>query len=528
VTVSDTVKIDLNKHHRTLAEMTIPQALDYAATVWPAQAALSFVHSPERYTWSQLRTAVARLRTGLESTGIRPGDKVGIMVPNQAEFPLAWLAVIAAGAVTVPINPRYTARETGFALSDAGASWLIITSELLARHQTATFEPVPAANVIVAGTPLPGAHRFGDLLDTPEEPRRHKAGRTDLVGIQFTSGTTGLPKGCMLTHEYWTVLGAYGAAMCGDPRHLLADAPFFYMVNQALFMQALACGGELHVTPRPSRSKFLGWLAGGIDFAWIDESLLDLPPSDLDKRLKLKKAATDGMNPGLHRALEERFGLQAREWYGSTEVGSGTFVPWDRHDLVGSGSMGLRVPNRQTMIIDENLHEVPPGTPGELCFRGPGMMLGYHNRPEVNAEIFLPGGWFRTGDIARKDADGLHYFLGRVKDMVRRSGENISAAEVEQQIAAMPGVAGAGVIGVPDPKRGEEVKAIVVPAEGADLTASDLAGWLRTRLAPFKIPRYVEFRGELPRTASGKVAKAELRAEEPLNGATVDTTREHL
>ncbi len=187
--------------------------------------------------------------------------------------------------------------------------------------------------------------------------------------------------------------------------------------------------------------------------------------------------------------------------------------------------MGLRFPNRETRIIDADLREVPAGTQGELCFRGPGMMLGYHNRPEVNAELFLPGGWFRTGDLVRKDADGLHYFAGRVKDMVRRSGENISAVEVEQQIATMPGVAEAAVIGVPDARRGEEVKAFVVPASGTTLTAEDIVNWLRPRLAPFKIPRYVEFRDELPHTASGKVAKSALRAEDPYRAATVDTKR---
>jgi crotonobetaine/carnitine-CoA ligase len=153
------------------------------------------------------------------------------------------------------------------------------------------------------------------------------------------------------------------------------------------------------------------------------------------------------------------------------------------------------------------------------------MMLGYHNRPEANAELFLPGGWFRTGDIARKTPDGLHYYVGRTRDMVRRSGESISAAEVEQQIATMPGVLEAGVIPVPDADRGEEVKAIIVARPGVTIMASDVIAWLRTRLAPFKIPRYVEFRHELPHTESGKIAKSALRAEPPLTEATTDVAR---
>src|SRR5262249_5740107 len=150
------------------------------------------------------------------------------MIPNQVEFPLAWLSVIDAGAVAVPLNPKYTRREIEFVLHDAGANWLITSHELLSAHDRVTFAPVPGSHVVVAGGALPGACRFGDLLSGPGEPRRHVAGRRDLVGIQFTSGSTGLPKGCMLTHEYWLEMGIYSAALFFDPQHLLADHPFYY------------------------------------------------------------------------------------------------------------------------------------------------------------------------------------------------------------------------------------------------------------------------------------------------------------
>lgn len=164
----------------------------------------------------------------------------------------------------------------------------------------------------------------------------------------------------------------------------------------------------------------------------------------------------------------------------------------------GGGSMGLCFPTRESKIIDSNLQEVPVGVSGELCLRGEGMMLGYHNRDEVNAELFLPGGWFRTGDLVRKDAEGAHYYEGRLKDMVNRSGENIASAEVELQILLMPEVHAVGVIPVPDRERGEEVKAIVVLKDGARVSAEDVVAHARTGLAAFKVPRYVEFRTELP------------------------------
>jgi len=524
--VTGKLRIELGPHHRSLLAMSIPQALDWAAATWSGKVAFSFVHASDVLTYRQLAESVARLRTGLVSLGLRPGDRVGIMIPNQVEFPLAWLSVIDAGAVAVPLNPKYTRREIEFVLGDTGASWLITTHELLSKHQTATFTPVPGSHVVVAGGAVPGAHGFGDLLAIPGEPRRHQEGRRDLVGIQFTSGSTGLPKGCMLTHEYWLEMGTYSAALFLDPQHLLADHPFYYMQNQAYLMMALAAGGQLHVTPGLSRSKFMPWLLDNdIDFAWIDEGMLDYPPSAADHRLMLKHAPIAAIPPALHRPLEERFGLRARDWYASTEAGAGTFVPWERDDLVGSGSMGLCWPTRETKIVDAHLVELPPGAAGELLIRGPGMMLGYWNRPGTNAKLMLPGGWFRTGDIVRKDADGLHFYVGRTRDIIRRSGENIAAAEVEQQILAMPAVMDVAVVPVPDHDRDEEAKAIVVLQPGNQVSAPDIIAWASERLAPFKVPRYIEFRSELPHTGSGKVAKSQLRDELPFRKGVIDTRK---
>jgi acyl-CoA synthetase (AMP-forming)/AMP-acid ligase II len=199
--VTEKLRIELGEHHKALLTLTIPQALEWAAATWSDKVALSFVHVRDMLTYGQLAESVSRLRTGLVSLGLCPGDRVGIMIPNQVEFPLAWLSVIDAGAVAVPLNPKYTRREIEFVLGDAGASWLITTHELVPRHESATFAPVPVSHVVVAGGVVPGTHQFDDLLTTPSEPRRHEAERRDLVGIQFTSGSTGLPKGCMLTHE---------------------------------------------------------------------------------------------------------------------------------------------------------------------------------------------------------------------------------------------------------------------------------------------------------------------------------------
>jgi acyl-CoA synthetase (AMP-forming)/AMP-acid ligase II len=514
--VTVTADIELKPHHAKIAAATIPEALEYAAATWPDDPAVHIIETGERLTWAQLHDTVERVRAALEERGLRPGDKVGLILRNQIEFPLAWLAVIEAGAVVVPVNPRYTRREVEFVTGDVEASWLIVADDLTDL----------AAGLVPADRTLT-ASDIEQLRAHARSARTHQATQQEVVGIQFTSGTTGLPKGCIHTHAYWILMGAYAAAQMDDPRSILADHPFYYMQNQFYLMTALACGGQIHVTPGLSRSKFMRWLIDyEIDFAWIDEGMLDFPPSEEDKRLSLKQAPVDGITPALHRPLEERFGLRAREWYGSTEAGTGVYVPWDRADRVGTGSMGWCHPLRESKIIDESGAEVAPGGTGELCLRGPGMMLGYHNRPEVNAELFLDGGWFRTGDIVRKTADGEHFYLGRVKDMIRRSGENIAAAEVEQHLLGLDGIAEVGVVPVPDPKRDEEIKAIIVLEAGRTVTPAEIVARCREGLAAFKVPRYIEFRNELPYTASGKIAKSVLKAEEPLGGNVIDTLRE--
>lgn len=523
-----TLSFDLDERTRRVLAMTLPEALDHAAETWPDRTALVFIEDecPD-LTWRELRDQVVRVRAGLSSAGVVRGDKVGVLLRNQVEFPVTWLAVAGLGAAIVPINPRYTPREVEFVLSDAGATWLVAAADILETYQAdSAVGPVAFSNVFAVGGGVLGTLEFEDLLAADPDSFDHLAAKVDpddVVNIQFTSGTTGLPKGCLLTHRYWVELGVYGALTFTEAQRTLADHPFYYMQNQGYLACAMTVGGALYVTRGLSRRKFLGWLVDHeIDMAWIDEGMLDFPPDDRDGKLAMKNAPVMALPTTLHAELEERFHLRARELYASTEIGNCTFAPWDRDDVVGTGSMGFCYPNRETKVVDEQLVEVAAGTPGELCVRGSGMMLGYHNRPEVNAELFLPGGWFRTGDVVRKDSDGQHYYVGRLRDMIRRSGENISSAEVEQHIAMMAGVNDVAVVPVPDPVRDEEVKAIVVLEPGAHVTADEVVAWARTGLAAFKVPRYVEFRSSLPYTGSGKVAKGELKKEEPLTDAVLD------
>lgn len=516
--------LELAEHHRILLDMTVPQALAYASDRWGSRPAIVHVDGGPTLSWSELRTAVLQLSSGMLGAGVSRGDKIGVLLRNQVEYPLTWLAAAQIGAAIVPLNPSYTEREIEFVLNDAGASWLVASGEAIQDYSQA-IGPVPRERVFAVGVAPVGVRSFSDIADAEICDIPWSPGPDDVVNIQFTSGTTGLPKGCLLSNRYWLEFAVYAAAVYQDPQRVLGNYPFYYVGNQMAFAIALAGGGALYVTQGLSRKKFMSWLVDyGIDWAIIDEGLLSFEPGPQDSQLKLKQAVSGGLPKEVHRAIEDRFHLKVRELYASTEVGNGMYGPWECDDMVGTGSMGYCFPNRESKIVDSEFNELPPDRAGELCVRGPGMMLGYHNRPEVNAELFLPGGWFRTGDVVRKDAAGRHFYEGRVRDMVRRSGESIASAEVEQQILAMPGVEEVGVIPVPDPHRGEEVKAIVVLRSGAAITAVDVVRWCQDRLAAFKVPRYVEFRRALPHTVSGKVQKATLKAEAPFGDSVIDVT----
>lgn len=525
--MSQTIDVELTSFQQAMRGKSMPDALDAAANTWPDNLAFHEIEGAQRsMTWSHFRAAVTSLRSGLEAAGVAPGDKVGVLLTNCLEFPVTWFSLVEAGAAIVPLNPKYTSREIDFVLSDAGATWLVGMSWLVDRHVVdGKIGPVDLNRFVAVGGSVHAGLSYEELTSASATARRTEIDPLEVTNIQFTSGTTGLPKGCLLTHEYWMELGIFGALLDLDSVRLLADHPFYYMQNQAYLMVALFKGGALYITPGLSRRKFMGWLRDfKIDFAWIDEDLLEFPPDPRDSGLALQRAPVAAMPRWAYAPILERFGIRARECYASTELGNGTYVPYDRDDLAGNGSMGFCFPNRESKVIDGSGDEVPAGTQGELCMRGRGIMLGYHNRPEANAELFLDGGWFRTGDVVIKDADGQHFYVGRTRDMIRRSDESISAAEVEAHVGALAGVYDVAAVPVPDAQRGEEVKVIIVREAGSELTAEQVVAWAREGLASFKVPRYVEFRAELPYTPSGKIHKAGLREEpQPLHEGVVDT-----
>jgi crotonobetaine/carnitine-CoA ligase len=475
-----------------------------------------FIDSGEMLTYADLEPRVLALAAGFARLGVGKGTHVAVMLPNIAAMPLTWLSIGVLGAVMVPLNTGYSEREIAYVIGDSEATWLVTDPACLAVVERTAAEgriALAPEHIIVAGDPPAGYASLASLMaegsGTFQPP--DDVGHDSLLNIQYTSGTTGFPKGCMLTQRYWLSAGKVNAFRDGrDYRRILASTPLYYMDPQWLLLMALYQRATLYVALRQSASRFAGWLRTyGIEFCLLPVLTLKQPEDPQDQRNAVVRANVYGIPPHLHGDIEARFDLCAREAFGMTEIGPTLYLPIEATDMVGSGSCGIPCPFRECRVADEQGASVPPGTVGELLVRGPGILLGYYNKPKATHAAFH-GDWFRTGDLFRMDERGYFYIVGRLKDMIRRSGENIAAREVEAVLTAHRSVAEAAVIPVRDEVRGEEIKALIVWQDGVAGDAGDLADLIehcRRNLATFKVPRYFQSRTSLPKTGSSKIAK---------------------
>ncbi|MEV6063116.1 class I adenylate-forming enzyme family protein [Nocardia asteroides] len=482
-------------------------------------------HSPDReflrftegsWTFGAIDEWTSRLAQRLSTTdGVRPGDRVAIMLPNVVRWPVAWLAVLKAGAVVVPVNSSYRRADLEFVLRDSGAR-VLITDPV----HTPLVDEVRAANGDLADLRVVGAADPAELTRYPATaPERTIIGDT-LANLQYTSGTTGFPKACMLTHDYWVRVGwiCAGAAGLGADDVVLTSQPFSYMDPQWNTALCLTIGAPLVVLPRFSASGFMADVRKHrATFCYVLGSMPTLlfkqPPSPLDHDNALRLVYCSAIPATLHAQLEQRWGAPWREIFGMTESGADLVSLPERLADVGSGRLGVPVPTKQVRVVDPQGRDVADGEPGELITSGRPMMLGYWNRPDDTAQV-LRDGWLHTGDVAVREADSFR-LVGRMKDMVRRGGENIASAEVERVVERDAHVVAAAVVGVPDELFGEEVKAYVqlTPSvEESRTTAQRIVDAARIQLARFKVPRYVEFVADFPRTPSERVSKPALLA----------------
>jgi acyl-CoA synthetase (AMP-forming)/AMP-acid ligase II len=510
---------------RTLGELVADAAERFAGQEFlrfprfggaPAMSA-----EPSSLTFAEAHEYSNRLAHVLVAHGVRPGDRVAIMMGNVAGWPLSWFAIQKAGAIAVPVNARYRESDLAHVLADSGAVLVLTEAEAGPGSEPASLVCRVAAAAGVVREVLTLAELAQELATTPATgPAADPlTGPSSIASFQYTSGTTGFPKACMLSHAYWLRTGwltAIESELRADDVMLMAQA-FSYMDPQWAAVMCLMGGCPLVVLPRFSASGFWGSARGhGATLTYVLGAMPTLlfaqPPSALDRENPMRLVLCSGIVPDLHRQFEERWGAPWRELYGSTESGLDLAVPPGATGTVGTGAMGYPPAGKQVRIADEADRTLPDGEVGQILVRGEPMMQGYWNHEDSTEQAFR-NGWYHTGDRGFRDAAGWIHHAGRLKDIIRRGGENISAAEVENVLAMHPAVAAAAVVGIPDDLFDEVPKAFIQLTPGQEpstQTAVSVLDHARGKLARFKVPAYLEFVENFPMTPSARVQKRKL------------------
>jgi len=483
-----------------------------------------FIFKNEEVTYKDFLENVNRVANGFLSLGIQKGDKVAILLANCLEFPYCWLAANMIGAIMVPISNRFIEEEVKYTLHHSEARLLITSADYLKMIEKIKKDLQFLDKVIdISNSNINKIIPFLSLFENPKDLSPVDLHEDDLSAILYTSGTTGYPKGCMVGHDYFLTLGDMMGKLfkLTSSDCVLTAQPFHHMDPQWNTTMVMTYNATLVLGERFSTSKF--WdqirqykITCFYSIGSMNSFLYNMPPSDLDREHHLRIAITSGIPPNIHKAWEERFNVPLYEAYGSSETGCDIAISPDMDRKVGTSCIGRPVYYREAKVVDENDVEVPPAQVGEIILkRGKGMMKGYYKNSEATKEVFR-GGWFHTGDLGYKDEDGYFYFSGRKKDIIRRGGENISATSIEHVLMRHPKIIEAAVIPVPDKIRGEETKAYIVLKPNEVLNYEEIIDFCEKNMASIKIPRYIEFRDNLPKTPTNRVQKRKLM-EEKLN-----------
>jgi crotonobetaine/carnitine-CoA ligase len=462
--------------------------------------AVFVVSGRTRLTFADVDDQSEAIARGLLARGVVEGARVAVMLRNGVEFPLTWLAIAKIGAVAVPVSPGSRTADLRHVLRDTLPHLVVAEPDLMPLVSAAGHADVCPPS---------------DLRNAAYDPALPElvADRNRLVNLQYTSGTTGMPKACMLTADYWLRLGQLAADVAGvrAGEVTVTAAPFHYIDPQWNVVLALVAGSTLEILPRFDARTFMADISrSGATFCYLVGTmammLLKQHRETPLPRHRLRLVVCSGIPAAAHGELERLFGAPWREAYGATETGLDLVMPQDEIDCVGSGALGVPVAGKDVSVRSAG-RELAAGEVGELCVRGTPMMRGYWNREEP---LLDASGWRRTGDLATVDERGWFRLVGRLKDMVRRGGENISATEVETVLLEHPDVVAAAVVPVADEVMGEEAKAYVQLRPGAVPDAAAVLVFVSEQLAAYKTPRYLQFVPELPRTASERIAKAEI------------------
>ncbi len=500
---------------------TLNRELDERVQLHPAKPCLVFQPvdgEPRTLGYAEFGAQVHRTANALLGLGVRRGDRLLLLLANCPEFLLLWFGAARMGAVIVPVNPLSSDAELAYLASHSEAVLVAVQPADVDRGNQ-----LGLRHMIVCGPPT-GPRSFANLVlqASDDPPPGPPAQSDDEVAILYTSGTTSRPKGCLITHANYIHVGEAVAQHAGiqpEDRNLVVLPYFHGNAQYYSTMSTLVRGATLVVADRFSASRF--WEIA----AQHEASIVSLFAAPIRMLLAQPETPLPTVRPRLaffaqsvtRLQLDEwqrRFGVPLLQIYGMTEQ-LGWPLANPLHGRRDNMTIGRPTLPFQCRVVDESGADVPAGAAGQLLVRGePGvsLMAGYYKNPQATAAA-IQAGWLWTGDNVRERADGLFEFVDRAKDMIKRAGENVAASEVEAALKDHPAVFDAAVIGVPDPIRDEAIKAYVVLGEGHQATAQELIGWCRVRLASFRVPEFVEFRPELPRTSVGKIQKHLLRAE---------------
>ena len=488
------------------------------------------------WSWGEFSGAAEQAARILASRGIGKGDRLAVMAPNSDAYVILFFALACIGGILVPVNPEFGVGEAGYILKHAEVTAVACTPHTLAVARRACEGlPKPPWFMLIEGRGE-GVPAFPDLLETtPPILPPEAISPDDVCLIMYTSGTTGFPKGVMHSQRNVVLAGeGFVERMHLQPQdRLLCVLPLFHI--NALFYSlggTVAAGASIVLAPRFSASGFwpLAARTGATEvniLAAVGTILARRPRAEFVGGHRLTKVYGAPISQEVAEVFRKEFGVPMLvEGYGMTEVPGACNNPFLGPQKMGSmGKAALhpdrRIPFAELRVVDEGGRDVPDGEAGELVVRTPILMKGYYRDPEQTAAAFRDG-WFLTGDLVRRDADGFYYFVARKKDIIRRRGENIAGAELDRVVGMHPAVAEAAAIGVPSELGEEDILVAVLPKAGAVVTASDIGEWCAQHLARIKVPRYIVFMEALPRTPTHRVAKFTLRNDPTLLARAVD------
>ncbi len=543
----------------TVEEKSVVDTFNETTEQWKDKTALVFYG--RKMSFKELRDQVDRFAAALHDLGVKKGDKIALLLLNSPQFVIAYMGALKAGATLTAISPVYVSSEIKYQLEDSGARMIVCLDILYDNVErsgvkldavilTSIGDYLPAMKKFLGSSVLravyqkmaappvelferEGVYRFQDLIKKyPPNPPDIKFNiREDIVTLPYTGGTTGMPKGAVITHYNFGAARELADGFWGDivqkgKETVIAYLPFYHIYGQAVVMMGGLTEGYTSIlitTPDPDDiltavDNFKGTIFYGVPSLY--EYLKDYEKTNRVnwKKIKVLISGADALLEDTARGWEKRTNAPIHEGWGMTETTStGMVSPYGRPKI---GSFGVPMPGCVAAIVEaEGTKFLPVGETGELVFKGPNVFPGYWQKPEATKEVFLEVDgerWLRTGDLAKMDEEGYFYFYDRKKDMIKYKGLQVFAREVEEVITSHPQVKEAGVIGVPDPDVGEKVKAIVVLESEARgrVSEEDIMKYCAGKISGYMVPKIIEFRGEVPKTDVGKVSRRELREEE--------------